>query len=587
MSQKTDPPLVPWSRWLPTPGFGRAAFLILASLLLALKVLAILHFRADSDEAQHAHVVWGWANGQLQYRDLFDNHMPLFQMALAPFFKLLGERADILVPLRFAMLPLYLICLWCVFRVAEELFPGRVAPWICLCAGALPRFFFTSTEFRTDDLWAAFWLMSLLTAVKGRFTMPRAFGFGMLLGLAFAVSLKTVILVVAVAISELIAMALGAWPGRARMHWLRLPLYVILIVVAAAIPTGLLVLYFTAKGAFWNMYYCVVVHNAVPGGKGIGRFLLHPWALPVALPFLVAYGFLILKQAGDTPLGVRRVLILLTPCIYYILLVAYWPNVSREDDLPYIPLLPFLPIPFLILVNHLWPNPRIERAFRSQALPVICLLELVLTWNTHNLRENRLRVLIDRVGDVLKLTNPGDYVMDTKSGYIFRERPYYWVLEPMTKTRLRLGLIKDDLPGRLEKTGTKVCELYTAYPGTPEAAFIVSNYLPIDPRAGDVGAAGKVIGNGSSGGTFQFNVAIPVRYAVVSETGELAGVLDGRTYAGPVLLTAGHHEFQRTSGSGRVAIILAEAVENGFRPQLDTSAVLNARLTKSKADPSD
>ncbi len=85
-----SPPAAPstpegWpDRHLPPPGFERTAFLILAAMVLALKVLAIYHFRSDSDETQHAHVVWSWVTGKLQYRDVFDNHMPLFQMACAP-----------------------------------------------------------------------------------------------------------------------------------------------------------------------------------------------------------------------------------------------------------------------------------------------------------------------------------------------------------------------------------------------------------------------------------------------------------------------------------------------------------------------
>src|ERR1700676_214435 len=49
----------------------------------------------NSDEPQHLHVVWAWANGMLPYKDVFDNHSPLFQAISAPLFALLGKRADI------------------------------------------------------------------------------------------------------------------------------------------------------------------------------------------------------------------------------------------------------------------------------------------------------------------------------------------------------------------------------------------------------------------------------------------------------------------------------------------------------------
>ncbi len=66
--------------------------------------LAIRHFRVDSVETQHAHVVGALADGQLQYRDFFANHMPLFQTLCASWFRLLGQRSCINLQLRFAML---------------------------------------------------------------------------------------------------------------------------------------------------------------------------------------------------------------------------------------------------------------------------------------------------------------------------------------------------------------------------------------------------------------------------------------------------------------------------------------------------
>lgn len=56
---------------------GLAALLVLG---LALRVLMAWRFRVDSDEPQHLHVVWAWTHGLLPYRDVFDNHMPLFHL---------------------------------------------------------------------------------------------------------------------------------------------------------------------------------------------------------------------------------------------------------------------------------------------------------------------------------------------------------------------------------------------------------------------------------------------------------------------------------------------------------------------------
>src|SRR5437762_3268852 len=87
-------------------------------------------FRFNSDEPQHLHVVWAWTHGLVQYRDVFDNHMPLFQLLCAPILGLLGEHAADLYWMRLLMVPLYFLSLWCVYRIGTIAFSRRVG----LCA---------------------------------------------------------------------------------------------------------------------------------------------------------------------------------------------------------------------------------------------------------------------------------------------------------------------------------------------------------------------------------------------------------------------------------------------------------------------
>ncbi|MFP5248032.1 MAG: hypothetical protein ACLGH0_15160, partial [Thermoanaerobaculia bacterium] len=57
---------------------------IAAGTAVVLRLLAYFRYRFDSDEQQHLHVAWGWTAGLVQYRDLFDNHAPLFHILMAP-----------------------------------------------------------------------------------------------------------------------------------------------------------------------------------------------------------------------------------------------------------------------------------------------------------------------------------------------------------------------------------------------------------------------------------------------------------------------------------------------------------------------
>ena len=85
--------------------------------MIVLRIVNIIGYRFDADESQHLHVIWGWAHGLVQYRDLFDNHMPLFQIMLAPIFGLIGDRASDLCLMRFALLPMYFVAAWCIYRI--------------------------------------------------------------------------------------------------------------------------------------------------------------------------------------------------------------------------------------------------------------------------------------------------------------------------------------------------------------------------------------------------------------------------------------------------------------------------------------
>ncbi len=556
--------------YLPPRGGERTVFLILAALLAVLKVLTIYHFRADTDETQHAHVVWGWATGRLQYRDLFDNHMPLFQMLCAPLMALLGERADIIIMLRWAMLPIFLADLWCVFRLTERLYNRRIAPWVCLVAAALPKFFYTSTEFRPDDLWALFWLLALLVAVNGRFTVKRALGFGLLLGLTFAVSMKTVVLLAGLLTAVLVALPL-AWARREGPAILGVLARVVVIIAAALLPPGLVVLYFERVGAYPNMLYGVVYHNVVPGLKRWGHFSIHEWIYPAAVVALGIYAWFIFRETKDTRLAVRRTIVSLTPWFFLCLLLSYWPDITREDDVPYVPLTPLILLPALDWAHRRYRLPWVEARFFTWIVPALCFAELIWVWNTNTLRSDRMKDTTQSIRDVLALTGPKDYVMDSSGDYVFRMRPYFWVFETITKTRMRDGLIKDDLPAALKAKDTKLCYLFCARVLPVATRFILTNYMPFDPKALDLGAAGQELDTQNGAGVYAFDVAIPAQYAVVSENGTTGGILDGAPYTAPVQLAAGHHIFTRTSGQGRVAILLESAVAAGFHPLFDAS----------------
>src|SRR5437660_7114529 len=130
----------------------------LALLMLALRAAAFFRYRFDSDEPQHLHVAWGWTAGLVQYRDLFDNHAPLFHILSAPLLRVAGERSDVLFFMRTPMLLLFAAVLWATYILGKRLYSARVGVWAALLLSFFPPFFLKSLEYRTDNLWNTLWM---------------------------------------------------------------------------------------------------------------------------------------------------------------------------------------------------------------------------------------------------------------------------------------------------------------------------------------------------------------------------------------------------------------------------------------------
>jgi len=235
--------------------------------VMALRIVYAFVYRVDSDEPQHLHVVWGWAHGLLQYRDLFDNHSPLFQMLCAPLMWLLGEHAWIVAPMRLAMLPLYMADLWLLYLIGRALYVQRWGVWMAIVAGCVPPFFLVTTEFRTDDLWTTLWLAAVWLAVSAPVAGRRAFLFGLTMGACFAVSMKTTLLLLSIGAGAAGLMALHALSRRKTEPVATLK-SAGLIVLGLLIVPALVIGFFGLHGmpVLKQMYYCVIAHNAsVPG----------------------------------------------------------------------------------------------------------------------------------------------------------------------------------------------------------------------------------------------------------------------------------------------------------------------------------
>ena len=194
-------------------GVSRAEALglsVLGAATILLRAAYCFAFPFDSDEPQHLHIAWAWTQGLLPYRDVFDNHAPLFHVLSAPLVALIGENPRILVFMRLALIPLSAATLWGSYLLGRRIFGARAGWWAAILCGLSPTFFFKSVEYRTDVLWAALWVLAMAVFLSGPPAPRRWFCGGLLLGACLAVSLKSVMLLSALGIAGAGLMLLGA-----------------------------------------------------------------------------------------------------------------------------------------------------------------------------------------------------------------------------------------------------------------------------------------------------------------------------------------------------------------------------------------
>lgn len=501
----------------------------LAMLLVAYAALHLLLLRSapvDSDEPQHLHVVWAWSQGLVPYRDTFDNHAPLFHLIYAPLLRLVGETPDVLLWMRLAIIPLAVAAIGCTALVGRRLWNRRVALWGATFACAFPPYLLVSSQFRADALWATLWIASLLVALSGHWSWRRGFWFGLLLGAVFASSLKTLALVGGLAIAwPLVQFAL---PSRLRASPGQSLVGVTAILGGLLVVPALVVGLVASRGGLAAMWYGVVQHNLLPGlGRGHGD-AWRPLLLLPALAMLAVATRRVVRTAVDPVLAARRCLVVVPALAYLLLLFAFWPLLTRQDMLPCLPLL-------LLGLTGWWLGGR-ERAAPAWVSAVLVGIGLLFVAWRYPPWADRTASFRASLADVLALTTPQDPVMDAKGQAIYRVRPYYYVLEDITRARIRRGLIIDDIPSRLVATDTQVL-LPLRLPAR-DMPFIQANYIDI----GDgVMVAGHDFGQLPAGAVRSVRIQLPGWYALVGGTAADPIQLDGLPCKAAHWLGKGRH----------------------------------------------
>jgi hypothetical protein len=541
------------------------AAMALFVLMVVYKIVNMVRYRFDSDESQHMHVIWAWARGFVQYRDVFDNHMPFFQIMFAPIFGLVGDRPTILYWMRFILLPMYVVAAWCTYQIGARLFSRRVAVWAVLLAGFYPTYHLTSFEFRTDNLWAPVWLMCVVVLISGPMNVRRMLIAGLLLGFCFAISMKSILFLLAIVAAAFIAMCLV---GRKNViqSWNQVLRYGAIFLGAAAIIPVLIITFFALKGVWPDLRYCVFTHNFLPHAD-----VNHPpWMIvifPTVFPFIIYFASLIASATPDRALAFRRSFVFLICGFYITALYSFWTLLTREDFLPYHPLaFVFATAAVLEIFGSELFLSRLSPRLRGMPWPAC--VALILFFTCLAMRPfwvNKAKVETELLADVLKLTKPGEYVFDCKGETIFRQRCFRPILEPVTIERIERNLMVDDAAQRCVETRTCVAAPAGGRTSLSAHLFVARNYLPVK---GWVRVAGGYLKESrAQSAALEFESVIPASYDIVAREGIVTGTLDGEAYSGARFLEPGKHFFMPTTPvSGVLAFVWARAIDLHYSP---------------------
>ena len=413
------------------------------------------------------------------------------------------------------------------------------------------------------SLWTVLWLLALVVATRTPFTARHAFVMGVLLGAAFGVTVKTGLMIGSLVSST--AVILGwEWLSGKRRAWRPIWARTLAGLGGLAIVPGALILIFVALGMGKQFFYCNVRHNLVPHAQNWARFDAHVLWFPIfvaavlgAIPFL--------KRRTFGVITVRGIWFVLIAGFYFTALKTFFPTLSRQDDLPVIPLAVLIFVSAVFHVSRRAAFPSGWYSLLNRLFPALVAIELAtLIWKAPFWRDDT-RAEIAMVADVLRVTGPGDFVMDATGETMFRMRPYYYALEAFTKVRIERGAITDDIVERLIATRTAVVRPRDLT--ETSRIFVHDNYLAVGH---ELCMLGKELPNGPeiSGRPVVFDVAVSANYTVLTTVGkEVVGELDGTPLNGRRLLDPGQHTFVLHGGEpGRLALFWAGAFDKGFSP---------------------
>ena len=537
-------------RWL-----SRAATVLIV-VALALRVPVIVNRGLGDDEAEHLHAAWAVAQGDVPYRDFFQNHTPLLYYAMAPVFRLMGEDLRVIYVGRALMfLCILLICLL-LYRIARVCYDEVTGLLAVLLLSALLVWYPASDSFRPDLpqtllVLLGLWHFMRAWARDSRLEMAAAAG---LLGLGFWVLTKTLFPLTGLALVFVVSAGLR----RSRLalrRTLRMAL-AFFVAFAGTVALGVLLLWLAgALPAFLKWVIVQQFRNPVHA-PAFQNLRPHVHAVFLALAVLgvieAAVGMVRARTVDEV-----RLTPLLAGSVTAIVYLFVMPAAHGYSAHPFLPLAAMYGANVVrqVLARALASRSPARLAWAGLAtllLLGVCVppLHARLVANPFEDRAAGQRRLIRFV---LALTSPEDSVFDVAGHYIFRPHAtYFYRLGGGVRAALNSGsILESEIIGDLRRTQCKVVIDSPRLRQVPPELrrFLESHYVPPPLyRRGEkqelqVLVAGTMIRPADlKANRATVSLVASTEYVVVARGGRPRVYLDGDEYRGPRVLVQGRHE---------------------------------------------
>jgi len=511
--------------------FYRSVALVLFLIAFALRGMYALRMAFNSDEPQHAHVIWMARSGLVQYRDFSDNHAPLFHLMWEPIARLLPPTWVSTIVLRLTMLPIYLASLGCTYLIARALLGRRIAMWTAALLALWPSYYELTLEFRPDQLWALFWLAAVAATLQRDLSSRRAGWIGFCLGCATAVSLKTLPLLVCLAIAAVVTRVIFR-----RRFLVSRPACIGTMIGFLLAPMGV-ALYFWRQKALSDLYASVIGLNLSTGmayRQNASLKLLVFLVVVIVVTALVRVAFL---RPQPTAMSCRRTFVIVLAVLSAVMFRFVWPDFTLQDSLPITPLIAISLMTCVVAAMKRLPQlGAILLTERTGVVAMVGLLIVLFVRAPYHDDMLPYHVAIDQVNELLK---PGEPVVDLKGEFVFYPRAIRPVYETLSRHTLRKDPGADNGPEQIIAAGARLAP--RSVPNFPARTrqFLQDNFVPVNA----VAVAGKWLKPSGDGHEYRFHIELADSYHVVSHGGPIGGFLDGKPVAWPCFIGVGDHVF--------------------------------------------